>query len=533
MTARSHSAVAERLARAERLMAGKAYEPAHALCMEVLSVEPDAARAWFLLGVLAADHENPGKAAELFARAASLDLDDPRAPAQLARCLIALNRRDEALAHAQAAEARGPGDALTLDTLGVVYSRAGLHERAIGFFEAAFAREPGQPSFAYNLAASRQFSGDFPGAEAAYAQALALDPALYRAWSSRVQLRRQTFAENFLVELEAQFAAAGGQAEARLHLGHALAKTHEDLGHFETALDWLIRAKAAKARQLGYDPRADAELFAAAKATFPARTGASRGTMSDRPIFVVGLPRTGTTLVDRILSSHLEVTSAGELTNFGLILKRMTGSPGAFVLDETTLEAADDLDLRRAGQAYLQSVGPLVAGEGRFVDKMPLNFIYAGLIHRALPQARIICLRRHPMDACLSNFRQLFATGFSYYDYAYDLAHTAAYYAGFERLIAHWRAVLPADRFTELAYEDLVADQEGETRRLLDFCGLDFDPRCLAFHENAAPVATASSVQVRSPIYASSIGRWRRYGPGLAPLRQALEAAGVRVEDEA
>lgn len=531
MTAQPSGANVARLAQAERLMADKAYEPAHALCMEALSVDPDAARAWFLLGVLAADHDNPGKAAELFGRAASLDLDDPRAPAQLARCLIALNRRDEALAHAQAAEARGPADALTLDTLGVVYSRAGLHERAIGFFEAAFAREPRNASFAYNLAASRQFSGDFPGAEAAYAQALAIDPSLHRAWSSRVQLRRQTLQANFLPQLEAQFAAAGAAPEARLHLGHALAKTHEDLGNPAAALDWLIRAKAAKGRQVGYDPRADAELFAAARATYPAASGRTAGEASDRPIFVVGLPRTGTTLVDRILSSHPEVTSAGELTNFGLILKRMTGSPGAFVLDETTLEAAGDIDLRRAGAAYLQSVAALVAGPGRFVDKMPLNFVYAGLIHRALPNARIICLRRHPMDACLSNFRQLFATGFSYYDYAYDLAHTGAYYAGFDRLIAHWRAVLPADRFTEIAYEDLVADQEGETRRLLAFCGLGFDPRCLAFHENAAPVATASSVQVRSPIYASSIGRWRRYGPGLAPLRQALESAGVRVED--
>ncbi|MDP3491139.1 MAG: sulfotransferase [Phenylobacterium sp.] len=530
MTAIPPNVSVERLARAERLMADKAYEPAHALCMEVLSVDPSAARAWFLLGVLAADHDNPTKAAELFARAASLDLDDPRAPAQLARCLIALNRRDEALTQAQVAAGRGPADALTLDTLGVVYSRAGLHQRAIGFFETAFAREPRNASFAYNLAASRQFSGDFNGAEMAYARALDIDPSLHRAWSSRVQLRRQTPEANFIPELEAQFAAAGPDPERRLHLGHALAKTHEDLGAPEVALDWLIKAKAAKRRQVGYDRRADADLFAAARATFGSGDVAA-GAGSDRPIFVVGLPRTGTTLVDRILSSHPQVTSAGELTNFGLILKRMTGSPGAYVLDENTLEAACGIDLREAGAAYLRSVAPLVAGEARFVDKMPLNILYAGLIHRALPHARIICLRRHPMDACLCNFRQLFATGFSYYDYAYDLADTGAYYAEFDRLAAHWRTVLPSDRFTEIAYEDLVANQEGETRRLLDFCGLDFDPRCLAFHENAAPVATASSVQVRSPIYSSSIGRWRRYGPGLAPLRSALEKAGIPIDD--
>ena len=523
------SAQAERLARAERLMADKAYQPAHALCLEALSADPGAARAWFLLGVLAADHDNPLKAAELFGRAAALDAADPKAPAQLARCLIALNRREEALDAAQEAEARGAADAHTLDTLGVVYSRAGLHDRAIGFFERAFAREPRNAGFAYNLAASRQFSGDFDGAEAAYAAALDLDPSLHRAWSSRVQLRRQTAESNFVEALSRQFEAAGGDAERRLHLGHALAKTYEDLGDPQTALSWLLKAKSAKRRDVGYDPAADAELFEAAAATFRAGDE-SQGDPSERPIFVVGLPRTGTTLVDRILSSHPQVRSAGELTNFALILKRMTKTPGAYVLDAPVLEGALGLDLRRAGASYLESVRPVVGGEGRFVDKMPLNVIYAGLIHRALPNARIVCLRRHPMDACLANFRQLFATGFSYYDYAYDLADTARYYAGFDRLVAHWRAALPADRFTEVAYEDLVADQEGETRRLLDFCGLDFDPRCLAFHENGAPVATASSVQVRRPIYASSVGRWRRYGEGLAPLRQALEAAGIAVE---
>jgi hypothetical protein len=146
--------------------------------------------------------------------------------------------------------------------------------------------------------------------------------------------------------------------------------------------------------------------------------------------------------------------------------------------------------------------------------------------------ARIICLRRDPMDVCLSNFRQLFATGFSYYNYAYDLEDVARYYVGFDRLVAHWRAVLPPERFTEVGYEDMVADQEGQTRRLLAFCGLEWNPRCLDFHENAAPVATASSVQVRQPLYATSVGRWRRYGAGLTPMRQILEAAGLVSAEE-
>lgn len=517
MTVQPETSLAERLAEAERLMADKAYEPAHALCMEVLAADPQQAGAWFLLGVLAADHDNLGKAAELFGQAAALDLDDPRAPAHLARCLMALNRREEALTQAQAAAGRGPADAATLDILGSVYSRAGLPGRAIGYFEAALAQAPETARFAANLGAARRDIGDLAGAEAAYARALDLDPTLYQAWSSRVRLQVQTAEANFLPVLEAQFAAARS-AQAKLHLGHALAKTHEDLGDFETALDWLIRGKAARRREVGYDPRADAELFAAAAATCPTGLRPGPGAPSDQPIFLVGLPGTGAGLVEKILLSHPAVVAAGATNRFAQVLQAMTGASGAVGLDESVLEAARDLDLRRAGQAYLQGFRSPTAGPGRLIDRTLLNVLYAGLICQALPGARIIGLRRHPVAAGLASFRRLFDPGLTAYDYAYDLAHTGAYCAGFEGLMAHWRAVLPADQFTELAYEDLVADPEGQTRRLMAFCGL----------EGEAPSLTA---QVRAQIKAEPTDRWRRYGPGLAPLREALEAAGIGVSD--
>ena len=165
------------------------------------------------------------------------------------------------------------------------------------------------------------------------------------------------------------------------------------------------------------------------------------------------------------------------------------------------------------------------------MDKMPLNVLYAGLIHRALPNARIICLRREPMDVCLANYRQLFATGFSYYNYAFDQEDIARYYIGFDALVGHWRRTLPKDRFMDLAYEDMVADQRGQTERLLAFCGLAWEEACLSFHDQAAPVATASSVQVRQPLYATSVGRWRRHGDALAPMRAILNRAGLVDED--
>lgn len=234
-----------------------------------------------------------------------------------------------------------------------------------------------------------------------------------------------------------------------------------------------------------------------------------------------GLPRTGTTLIDRILSSHPAIVSAGELTDLGLAVKRAAGTPGRMVLDAPTLEASARVPGADVGAAYLSSVTRAVGSAPIFIDKMPLNFFYARLIAQALPQAVMIGVRRGPMDSAVSNFRQLFATDYPYYDYAYDLRCTARYAAQFCELATHWAETLPPDRYLEVWYEDVVADLESQTRRMLDFLELPFHPACLAFQDNAAPVSTASAVQVRQPLYASSVGRWRRYAPDL--LAEALE----------
>lgn len=514
------------LDKAESRLAARAYREAHALCVRALEAQPGSGRAWFLLGVLSADHNQMSKAAQLFERATAFDANEPRHHAHLSRALIALDRQSDALAAAERALNLGPEDALTLDTLGVAMTRLGHHERALDLFEKAVALTPDNASFLFNLAAARQFAGDFAGAEDSYARCLARDPSNHRAWSARVQLRRQTVEMNDKAVLENMFEDGALDADRALHLGHALAKTCEDLGDHAGALAWLRRAKAAKRADARYDPGFDAAVFAAAART-GGPTSPEGGCGNTEPIFIVGLPRSGTTLVDRILSSHSQVTSAGELSNFALLLKRATGTRSNLVMDVETLDASRNVDAGRLGADYIASTRPLTGATARFVDKMPLNVIYAGLIHRALPNARIICLRRHPLDVCLSNYRQLFATGFVYYNYALDLEDTARYYVGFDQLVSHWRAALPADRFTEIAYEDLIADQVTQTSRLLDFCGLDWEDACLAFHKNAAPVATASSVQARQPLYATSVGRWRRYGDALEPARAILANAGL------
>jgi hypothetical protein len=175
------------------------------------------------------------------------------------------------------------------------------------------------------------------------------------------------------------------------------------------------------------------------------------------------------------------------------------------------------------GRAYLQATADLRGGAACFIDKMPLNFFYCALLIAAVPNARVIAVRRQPGDTVLSNYRQLFATSFSYYNYAYDLADTVHYYGEYNRLLQHWRSQLPRDQFIEVNYESVVADLEGETARLLSFVGMDWQDACLTFHENAAPVATASSVQVRQPLYATSVGRWRRWPNARKLLEELIE----------
>ena len=523
----SQSIEQERLREAARKLAARDYRAAHALCMEALKADPSSAQAYYLLGILTADHGNHTKAVELFDRALANDGTHAGALAQKARSLIALLERNRAVETAEAAAALQPSDAHTLDTLGVVFSRAGLHAQAVALSEAAIRADPEPANYHYNLGAALQFVGRMDEARAAYEACLARAPNDTRALSAIVQITKQTAQANDLPRLEVAFAATASNPDDALRVGHALAKAHEDMGHADEALAWLKRAKAGKWASISYDPAQDTALFETAMTLadrFAERTGA--GATGGQPIFIVGMPRTGTTLVDRILSGHSLVTSAGELADFGLALKRLAQTPSNLVLDAETLAASARVDPAALGEAYLGRVKATLGLTGRFIDKLPLNILYAPAILAALPNARILCLRRHPADTVLSNYRQLFATQFPYYNYAYDLEACARYYVGFDRMVRHFRETLPAGRFREIHYERIVADIEGETRAMLDFCSLDFEPACVAFHENTAPVATASSAQVREPLYTRSLGRWKRYEAGLAPALDVLEAAG-------
>ena len=505
-----------------RRLKSKDYEAVHAESIAGIKSNINDPLPYFLLGIIASEHANHNKALELFTKAAQLDEAEVWYHAYQAKEYSTLGRSNDAKASADTAQKLDTTDPYIADTIGVIYSRAGYHELAIPLFERAVRSDKNQASYFYNLGASAQFIGDFSKARTAYENAIALNPKLYRAWSSLVSLSKQIADTHHFDQLASLFEAAHGDAEGQLQLGHAIGKTLEDLGLHEESLEWLIRGKAAKRDQLRYDRKAGQALFARAKETAQKTPLKAEASYDVTPVFIVGLPRTGTTLVDRILSSHTSVVSAGELNVFAELIKAAAQTPSNLVMDEETFTKANSLDLPSIGHAYLEQTRAKAQRAAYMVDKMPLNFFYAALIQRALPHARIIVLRRGAMDSCLSNFRQLFSTQFSFYNYTFDLSDTADFYREFDDLITHWRESLPQNRFMEVHYEDIVHDQENQTRRLLDFCGLPWEEACLRFHENTAPVSTASSVQVRQPLYSGSIGRWKKYGSKLDELRKSL-----------
>jgi len=316
---------------------------------------------------------------------------------------------------------------------------------------------------------------------------------------------------------------------ARAHLGYALFKELDDAGDTDAAWEALSAAATMMKRATRYTAAGDEATVDALKTAFadqaPAPVPDAQQAGEQTPIFIVGLPRTGTTLLERILGNHSRVASGGELNAFAaatsLALDQPYGSPPT----PQQVHAAAALDAGALGAAYLDRTAYLRGGKSHVLDKNPLNLWNAGLIARALPQARILCLLRDPMDACFSNLKELFPGGG--YGYSYDLDDLAAHWRRFEAIVAHWRATLPR-RFMTVEYESLVSRPEEVAATVLAFCGLPFEPGCIDITRNTAPVSTASSSQVRQPIHRKAVGAWRRYERQLAPLRARLEAGTGR-----
>jgi Flp pilus assembly protein TadD len=503
-------------------------QQAHALCGAVLAGDPAHAEALFLMGRTLQEARNAAGAVELLSRAAALNPAALEPLIYLSRALDEAGRSSEAhrvairaangLEHSPAEAA----SALALDTLGVVLDRVGEHSRAVEAARRATAAEPGQAAFWRNLGWFELHQNGVNAARTAFQRAMALDPNDHAAPSALAGIEPQTAEANLIRTLERLFTASS-DPDRRLMLGHALAKSFEDLKQPKLAFEWLLRAKAAKAKAVAYNIGRDRDLFSAA-ASAPRSSHVSRQRAA--PIFVIGLPRSGTTLLDRVITSHPDITSIGEPMTMAQALTQALSPKGGPRVEPAMLERAAGLDMQALGAAYLERTQPLARGAVRWLDKTPENYLLAGLIHQALPEARIVCLRRNPLDSILSLFRQSFSPHTDY-RFTYRLEDVARYYVLFDQLITHWRGVLPADRFFEVHYENLVSHLDSEARRVLDFCGLSWTDAALRPHENAAAVDTASAAQVREPVHTGSVDRWRIYADELAPVMRILQEAGI------
>lgn len=493
--------------------------------------EPEQPDGFFLLGIAAAEAGQVAKAIPLIEAAVTRGAKAEHL-AQLAKLLILVRRDGEATEAAQKAMALAPDDPLTLDTIGCVLARLGDHEGSVGPFAGAVAAQPDNIAFRYNLAAASGFTGRIDEARRHYEKILATNPGDARVHYALAILSRQTAQTHHVPRLEAALAETDKPEDA-LRIRYALAKEQEDLGNAAEAFRHLSAANAAHKRTLRYDFEQDAAIFDAIEALFANGRDAfesASGNTDPAPIFILGMPRTGTTLVDRILSSHRDVGSAGELQAMPLAVKQVADTASRMVIDPVTVAASAGKDPTAIGNAYLaRAAHHRPKDKARFIDKLPANFLYIGHMVHALPNARIVCLRRNPMDTVWSNYKNLFASQSAYYAYSYDLIDTARYYARFDRLMHLWESLWPG-RILQLSYEALVADQEGQTRRLLEHCGLDWDQACLSFHKNSAAVATPSAAQVRRPINADGVERWRSHEKALQPVRDWLETQGIKIE---
>ncbi|MDX1499807.1 MAG: sulfotransferase [Woeseiaceae bacterium] len=507
-------------------------ERAVAACQELHHRFPENAEGWHVASHAAQAVRKLGKACEFIDRALALDAANPVYRAQKASLLRLTGRLHEAVELARSLVGVRIPSASANNILGATLSHFDLHEEALAAFDAAIALNDGQPHYHFNRAAELRFLGRSDKAEAACNRVLALDPRNFECYLLRSDLRRQTREQNHVAELEAALAAGDADWRAEAQLRFALAKELEDLGDYGRSFAERSRGAALRWSKMQYDVREDIAVIDRIVEAFRPEEfrDSAPGFGNDEPIFILGLPRTGTTLLEQILDGHSEVASAGELNNFATELMRLVHrqlGDRAPANREQLIAETVRMDFRALGEAYIDSTRPLTGRVPHFIDKLPLNYLYAGLIHRALPNAKIIHMRRHPVAACYAVFKQPFRDA---YPFSYALEDLAHYYLAYDRLMTHWRECIPGEAMTETWYEDLVVDTESEARRILEFCGLGWQPGCLEFHRRKTASTTASATQVRQPVYTTSIDLWQNYERELAPLIDILESGGIGIE---
>lgn len=440
----------------------------------------------------------------------------------LATILLRLGERDEAETVITRALTSQPGSADAYDALAFVSFELGEYERANALYRRAAECAPEDPRFWYNLATSERSFGRLSEAEAACGRAIELNQHHYQSYLLRSELRTQVDARNHVEEMERLLADPAATDRARIFLGYALGKELDDMGHYDRAFQWFTDAAKARRRHLQYDVRVDEKKLSRIMEVFPGPKSTAGSRDADLPgfIFIVGLPRSGTTLLERILTRLSGVVSNGETENFSRALFAEASTQG---LDAFARAAAANFDGVGRGYVKLASHSARV----KVIEKLPLNYLYLGAIRCALPAASAILLNREPVDICFAMFRTLFGEA---YPFTYDFTDLARYYAAYGRLISHWRTVL-GNWLIETTYEKLVSQPAQEGATIARASRLDWDPSAIEIHRSGGVSMTASASQIRRQIYQSSAGKWRHYRRHLTPLIAALRSQGVAMPD--
>jgi tetratricopeptide (TPR) repeat protein len=499
-------------------------DEAAGLCERAVALNPGLFQAYNILGKILQQQGKLNQAVSRFEQVLALRPELAETHNNLGIVLRRQGKLDRAAAHYQRVIALRPDIAEAHLNLGNVLLELGKLDEAVTQFERGVALKPGLAEAHSNLAAALQQRGEFDRALASYDRALVLRPDYAEVLYHRTDLKKFRAGDADLVALESLAAAAGRLPPGEmLRIHFALGKALEDVGDYPRAFENLLRGNALKRSELDYDEAAVQRGFQQIAEVFSSelldRLRGS-GEPSPTPIFVLGMPRSGSTLIEQILASHPQVHGAGELWQLHRVTEMVSDSSGRQVPYPQFVGSLNAPDLKRMGQTYLAGLPPVADGKRRITDKMPMNFLYVGLIHLILPNARIIHTLRDPVDTCVSCFSRLFTAGVRY---SYDLAELGRYYRLYHELMAHFRSVLPPGAMLDVSYEDVVDNLEEQARRLIEYCGLPWDDRCLSFHETNRSIATPSNVQVRRKLYRSSVARWRRYAPFLQPLLAELE----------
>jgi tetratricopeptide (TPR) repeat protein len=489
---------------------------------QAIGIKPNFAEAYTNLAAALCDQRKFGEAVAAYRQAVRIKPDLAETYSNLGNALHKLGEFDEAAAAYREAIRIKPNLAEAYSNLGVILRNQGRFDEAIAAYNQAILLKPDFAEAHNNLAMALREIGRLSEGRTVLERAIGLAPrnAKYRRYLGEMVPAVQ--GDRHLAALE-QLARDGvaRSVDDQIELHFALAGAYADLErHAEAFRQWLD-GNALKRGQIEYDEAASLEILDRTRATFTSelvRAKSNANHSSSVPIFIVGMPRSGSTLVEQILASHPRVFGGDELTYFRGALSgiRRFGGPAAFPELVFDMSGKDFCEL---GSRYLAAIERLAPSAAHVTDKMPANFIFAGLIHLALPNAPIIHTVRDPVDTCLSCFSKLFATE---QNHTYSLAELGRYYRHYQALMAHWHHALPAGRILDVRYEDVVADLEVQAKRIIAHCGLEWDRRCLDFHETQRPVRTASAVQVRQPLYGTAVGRWRAYEAFLGPLLAEL-----------